>query len=525
MQTRLIPCARVSSREQGDNGTSLADQVKACRAYIERIGAIALDPIIDDVTGITPITERPRGKAILHLIAQGKADGTVWLNVDRFYRDDLLGRLQVREWVRDGTEIHFTDSGQCLSDSDLSLVIKGWAGADERVKIITRTVNGRYATAARGAVMIGKYRPYGFTYISQSHAGRLEIYEPEAAVVRMIHRWYLTGPSPAEATDDYPAHIPLMMRQIAYLLHDKRIPTYGDTTPTHGRISGYADWQVGVVKGVLTNRVYVGEWAYGKRSKTRTPVPVAIPAIIDPATFALTQERVAQNAHYSTRNKRADYLLSGMVRCSCGARMYGRLASSKGANRPQYYVCGTRLLPHDYHPPCGAPYFRADAYDESVWQRFKNAILQPDKLIEGIQAMQATTSGANADTLASIATLERELKGLDDGDTRIISLYRRGIFDDTKLDAEKRIIDADRVRIADRLDALRLQLSTVVTTTQLDDFRVQCTAIAAGLDHATFDDRRTFMKLLDVIATLCGDKNGKHAQVTIAVNGLRVSVD
>lgn len=522
---RLIPCARVSSREQGDNGTSLDTQVAACRAYIARIGATALDSIAEDVSGITPLADRPRGRVILQLLAQDKADGVVWYTVDRFYRDDLLARLQVREWVAAGVRIHFTDSGECLSDSDLMLVMKCWMGADERNRTRERTVRGRYATAERGAVMMGQHRPYGFLYISAPHAGRLEIYEPEAGVVRVIYRWYIAGPNEAEATEDYPAYTPLKMRQIAYLLHDKRIPTYQDTTPGNNRKSGYADWQVGVVKIILTRRVYMGEWTFGLRSTTHKPVTVPVPAIIDPATFAQAQARVKLNAQQSPRNRRAEYLLSGMVTCACGARMFGKLGSGNAATRPLYYGCSSRMMPHDYLVHCDAPYFRADVVDADVWDRVKQAVLSPDALIQGIEAMQDNSTTANAEILAAIATCDHGLAALIVRDTRLLSMYTRGMFTDDQLSAEKADIDAERVGLASDRDELQMRLNAVVTTGQLQDFRATCAEIADGMNRAGFADRRAFLQLLDVAVVLRGDDSGKHADITIGVNGLRVRVD
>ena len=101
--TTLIPCARVSTRDQNDHGTSLDSQVAACLAYIARLGAKATMPISEDVTGMARLEDRPKGRDILTILDAGAADATL---EDKLY---YLDKLDVSVWItlEDGNRVAY----------------------------------------------------------------------------------------------------------------------------------------------------------------------------------------------------------------------------------------------------------------------------------------------------------------------------------------------------------------------------------------------------------------------------------
>ena len=147
MSKRTIIYARVSTDEQADKGYSLPSQLELCRKYAERLGFSVVAELSDDYSGATPVAERPKGKELVALLKERKANALVVYCVDRLSRDivDLLA--SVRDWLKMGVEVHTCDIGKIESELDIVLVIKGWQGSDERRRVRERTTRGRNAKA------------------------------------------------------------------------------------------------------------------------------------------------------------------------------------------------------------------------------------------------------------------------------------------------------------------------------------------------------------------------------------------
>ena len=101
---------------------------------------------------------------------------------------------------------------------------------------------------------------------------------------------------------------------------------------------------------ILTSSVYKGEWYYGKvagqsgvggaRPK-RDQIRVEVPAIIDGEVWDAAKRILEQNAEIASRNRKRDYLLSGMVRCGCGYAM--NVNTHRGVS---FYKCTERTVRH-----------------------------------------------------------------------------------------------------------------------------------------------------------------------------------
>lgn len=114
---------------------------------------------------------------------------------------------------------------------------------------------------------------------------------------------------------------------------------------------------------ILRNEKYMGVYAYSvqeekNRSKRREKpnaikVDGAIPAIIDRKTFEEVQKIMSERKQTGIRG---NYLCSGLVFCSCGAKMHAAKSTGKG-HEYIYYACSAR---------CGASRVRMDAVDDAV---------------------------------------------------------------------------------------------------------------------------------------------------------------
>ena len=530
---RLIPCGRVSTKDQGDYGTSLETQVEACLGYIQRIGAVPLLPIAEDVSGITRLADRPKGKTILDQLRRGEADGVVWYSVDRFFRDDLEARIQWRDWFRGGVQLHFVDTGQLKNESDILFIIKSWQSNDERGKIRERTQRGKYAKARHGKVMLSNLTPYGY----RRDGDTLMVYEPEAAIVQRMATLYISGPE----TDlpGYRANQPLYITRIAELFFREGVPTPADSMAVKGhpsqRKAVYAQWRPSTIHAILTNKTYIGEWTFGKSGKdteTYAPVKVKVPAILDKGTFLAIQKRLQLNKQYSKRHANHDYLLTGHVRCGiCGRRAFGRVKYSyyqkkKTGTALRYYVCvslnsATRNDISDHHAVC----FRAEGIEEQVWAKVRAVLEYPENISQGIRIMQNHSASANAQLESQIAGIDVSLAQLTAQDGRLLSAYVRGLFSDEQLASEKKTLNDERARLTEQRNDLCVRLTATVTEEQLNTFEMTCHQIKTGLDTTDYETKRWYLDLLGLETQLVVEEDGtKTSQSTVLVNGIRMPI-
>jgi site-specific DNA recombinase len=174
----------------------------------------------------------------------------------------------------------------------------------ERAKILERTRRGTVGRIQAGHPWGGRV-PLGYRYISEPHGGRFEIEEEEAALVRRIYAMCLGGMS---------------LRAIARQLTAEGLPTPLERRAVDRTWRRFppGTWQPTTVRDLLTAEAYTGRAAWGKRQnlphtkrRRRTPesewVPLAIPPVIDAATFQAAQTAlpVWTQFHFSFRGVEA----------------------------------------------------------------------------------------------------------------------------------------------------------------------------------------------------------------------------
>lgn len=114
---------------------------------------------------------------------------------------------------------------------------------------------------------------------------------------------------------------------------------------------------------ILRNEKYTGVYVYssveekkreGRRARPEAiRVEGALPAIIEKRLFQEVQTIMTERKH---AGRHANYLCSGLVYCSCGAKMHGQKSSRKGHDY-FYYICSKK---------CGAPVARMEDVDAAA---------------------------------------------------------------------------------------------------------------------------------------------------------------
>jgi len=146
---------------------------------------------------------------------------------------------------------------------------------------------------------------------------------------------------------------------------------------------------------MLRNERYTGTYVYcpggeSTRENRRTKpngirVENALPAIIDKALFEEVQQIMSERKQ---TGKKAGYLCSGLVYCSCGGKMHG-MKSKKGGFERTYYYCSKK---------CGAGTVRMEDVDRAVTEYLK--ILLSDENQLKIAAVLKSYDHSNVDRVA-----------------------------------------------------------------------------------------------------------------------------
>jgi site-specific DNA recombinase len=144
-----------------------------------------------------------------------------------------------------------------------------------------------------------------------------------------------------------------------------RYPTYQTRS---GKTRGGKLFTKQKVTRILRNRIYLGEIHWGKESQNDCHA-----AIITAEQFERVKHRLAQTTkrrHNFKAAKTRRYLLTGMLRCKCGAYMVGTVAHGRnGAYR--YYAC-TRQIHTAGKVSCNAPRIPADALESALLARIRD---------------------------------------------------------------------------------------------------------------------------------------------------------
>lgn len=365
MTKRALLVARVSTETQAKFGYSLQTQLVAMRNYAEAHAFEVAGEITDDCSGTIPMYERPGGRKVYHAIKRKEIDALIFYTIDRASRDeDVIDFLLLKRDLREaGIELHFADTGKSDHDSVNGIIeyIRVSEAGRERSKIVERNTRGKRAKADAGKWVGAGLVPYGFRKIGKGRDTYLEVYEPEATVVRRIFSLYIGAPDAK----------PLAFTGIAKLLHEEGVPT-----PGRGR-KNERGWHSGAVRDIINRRSNLGEFHYSNRT-------IQLPhlALIDQLTFDKAQTQKALNRSYAKRNCRANYLLRKRIKCVCGTRLTCDMNNQHKSPGTIYYCSYQKLDRHLKR--CHEPYVNGKKADAMVWGWLTEIFENPEKMREGL---------------------------------------------------------------------------------------------------------------------------------------------
>ncbi|WP_054692511.1 recombinase family protein [Syntrophomonas palmitatica] len=455
---RIATYRRVSSEEQALHGFSLEAQKEACINKAKEMGATSILEFADEgETGKT--LDRPGLEALRQAIADGLIDCVVILDPDRFSRKLSHQLLLTEEFEKAGVELVFINFEWVDSpEGRLFYSIRGAISEYEREKITERMKRGQVQKAKQGRPPIGVYH-YGYDYDPTTET--ISINEREAKIVKYIYNSLIQGITPAAIAIN--------------LTNDSNVPTK----------KGKSFWHRQVVRQILMNPSYKGEWHY-------KDYIIPVPIIIEPELWEKAQKILQESLRTWNHKTKRQYLLSGLLVCSdCGQTMGGIYAKHWGRYY-RGYTCRKSPSTSRFTGCYPQKIINAESLEKNVWEKFKNLFMNPDTLLEEVRK-NLPKQNELEDELASI---KQQLNDTEKGRESLIEAMSLGILElDDK--TKKKLLD-----IKNRKEKLiqkqkNLQNSLLAFRHSAQNYTELYKTIAAvidDIDNLDFEDKRSLIR-------------------------------
>jgi site-specific DNA recombinase len=413
--------------------------------------------------------------------------------MDRLARD-LVKQMLVEEQLRKaGARIEYVlGEYPDTPEGTLNKQIRAVVAEFERQKITERSIRGRRASAQAGNVLGGR-APYGYQF-TDDHL-HLEIVEAEAAIIRLIYTWYTDGDGDG----------PLSSTQIAAKLSALRVPTWADTRGSIVKTAGFGVWSARVIITIIHSQTYAGTYYYGRANggvynPREAWIAVAVPPIVDNATWAAAQAQLQRNKTIPAHPTQHAYLLRGRLTCGeCGGNIYAITDSHNAPHYWRYYRCGAKVKGR---AACSLPGFRVDYLDTAVWDWLTAVLLDPARLAAGLAALQEQE--LMDDTESDHTALLSRAAAIRAQSERLLDLYISGNLEKTAYLQRQTVLAAEFALVENTRTALEqaAQHSAPPTDAELHNAAAFAAAIADELTASDFTTRQRITSALDIRGSL-----------------------
>lgn len=486
------------STEEQSEGTTLDVQRDACRHYIQSQGWEFREDLVyvdDGYSGGT--MDRPILTRLRKDIQDGSVTCVVVFKLDRLSRSVIdTVELVLREWegrcyLKSAREPIDTTTASGKMFFYMLASYAEW----ERSVIRERTLAGKIRRAQEGKNP-GIALPHGYT---QGVArGTIVVDETAAAVVRRIFREYLSG------SGGY---------QIAKRLNEDGLrPSRG----TH--------WSKSSVDHILQNPAYTGLFQYGK--VTQVPkelrkkvgrrwitfdeprfarIEGGLPSIISGADFEQAQNIRQRRGEVSgKRALSADYLLSGLARCRCGAPYRGQ-AYEGGKYR--YYRCAT--LMNRPGAGCDAGHLPAELIEEKVLEAVRQAVA-PANTAALLKRQEQEWQERVQDLEVALRQAQADMGGLAEKRRRLDDDYDMGELPGRLYAQRVEQLEQQEVRLAQRIEQLGAEVGAMrAAHVDLEGFAAEMASIDAW-DQLTAEQRKQVLRHLVESLTVFRKRTGRN---------------
>lgn len=476
---------RVSTKKQGEDGTSLTTQEESCRALAAELGLTveSEQAIFEYGTGADPL--RPGILKMQDAVERRLVDAVIVYSHDRLARDPLDLLTFARMCSKHGVQLIFVrgPSGTQTDVDELIQFILGFFGKRERDEITERTVRGKLQIAReQGRLPNGCGRGiYGYDYDPVTKTRSIN--RLESNTVERIFLWFANGRS---------------FHYIAKQLNLEGIPSK----------NGFK-WHPLSVRRIVMNESYIGIDYYNRTQSTmlkgggkrvvNRPREEWIeftefsPPIISKGLFQLAKERMDM-PRPASKGSRRQYLLTGFVRCGlCGTPVNGR-SMHKGKFR--YYRCRATAPTASSPATCRAGHIPADEFETTVWSHIRGTLESPEIVIAELRDLMETGGGEIG---REIAHLHEEIKKCRQAESNLLSLVNHEEFDPDLLRNQVAPISAMRKRHEEQLTQLEQQQALRNDAKEVErQITEYCRLVREGLGKLDREGKRSAMSALNV---------------------------
>jgi site-specific DNA recombinase len=488
--------ARVSSDAQAERGT-IASQVEALEEKVAKEGDELVARFVDDGYSGARL-DRPGLDALRDQAETGCFERVWCLTPDRLARNFAYQMLVIDEFTRLGVELRFVDAPPIDNDTEARLLVQmqGVIAEYERAHSAERQRRGKLYKVRAGEAIFTKV-PFGYRRVARSDAtgpAHLEIYEPEAEVVRRIFDDYVAGG--------------YSIREIT-----RRLYADGIKSP-----NGRPLWPSSTLGPLLRNSTYAGTAYWYRHETLPAPSPggkprrrvrptedwiaVPSPAIISPETFEAARRRCEHNQSFSARRAPSDrWLLRGLVVCGpCGIKCTCVRAPTSRGGHNHYYSCAyhNELRAGGPERRCRERQIRADELDAFVFDQVRAALLCPELLTAGEAAVVSRRPLPDNELLATqLARLERQVAATETEQRRLLDCYQAGMIELPELTRRVDEVKSRRGHLAEQRDELVVACTELASENRLrarvEDFAAR---VAGGIEGLDFSGRQRLLRLV-----------------------------
>ena len=455
--------ARVSTERQAERGT-IGSQLAVLREQVAAAGHELINEYIDDGHSGARL-DRPGLDALRDAAEAGLFEALWCLSRDRLARAYAYQVLVLDELARFGVRAHFTDAPDLSADDPQAVLltqVQGVIAEYEKAKIAERYRRGKLFRARAGEITTWK-AAYGYRRVARSAAGgpaHLEIYEPEAAVVRRIFTERAAGTT---------------IREICRQLNADGLPS-----PT-----GRPTWGHSTVCRLLRNEAYLGRVYYnrtetvlatGPTRRTRQVarpreewIPIDCPALVSDEQFHAAGRVSYDNTKWSPRRAEPGaFLLKGLVKCGvCRVGTNCHKMRGRNGNWHRYYYCRNHdpLRAGGQERRCPERNIRADALDQFVFDHVRAALTEPAVLLAGEQAVTLIQPVPDDELLATeLARLNRKIDNTTAEKHRLVDLFQAGLIEMPELQRRSHEVTSRHTELTGKRAALAAERTVAVSS-------------------------------------------------------------
>lgn len=438
-----------------------------------------------------PELDRLRGDAKI-----GKFEVLYIYDKGRLSRKFLHQELILEELQKSGIkviELHGSVEGENC-ESKMFNQMMGVFHDYERTKITERMRLGKMRIVKENKELLGYIPCFGYDLNKTIKTGAnrrrasFSINKKEAEIVKYIFELSVSGCS---------------MYQIR-----KQLKKEGIKSP-RGSV-----WGNNTLRRMLTNETYIGKHYYNKLEAIESEVrysnsykrvvknsrrerpkeewsPIEVEPIISKELFMRAQQQLEKNKRYNPRRSKNQYLLTGLIHCSCGRARSG----DPGGKNHTYYRCTDRLNNKSGDRKCYSTGINSVVLDDLVWKTIKDLLSQPELI-----SKYAVKWKNEKDTYEEEEQkLNDKLKTLEQKRSKFIDALGNGVLTEDEF-----MKKADEIKI--QANEIRIRLSEIecerATKPNVDPNKIADSVVKLLVDGISFEEKRAIIRqiVVDVIA-------------------------